>query len=122
MKTKIISILLLTLFIFPSLLFAKRANIEYPDKIIIKNIEYKASYEMGNLFQKAYIEARNIETDKIIWKKEIYQITLNPIMEQDVQWVMIIKVEMEDNKLLISNENEQNFLLDLETLEIEKIK
>ncbi len=122
MKTKIISILLLTLFIFPSLLFAKRANIEYPDKIIIKNIEYKASYEMGNLFQKAYIEARNIETDKIIWKKEIYQITLNPIMEQDVQWVMIIKVEIKDNKLLISNENEQNFLLDLETLEIEKIK
>lgn len=122
MKTKIISILLLTLFISPSPLFAKRANIEYPDKIIIENIEYKASYEMGNLFQKAYIEARNIETDKIIWKKEIYQITLNPIMEQDVQWVMIVKVEMKDNKLIISNEKEQKFLLDLETLEVEKIK
>ncbi|MFH1692237.1 MAG: hypothetical protein ABIC68_06730 [Candidatus Omnitrophota bacterium] len=120
MKTKIFCILLLTLFVFPSLLFAKRASIEYPNKIIIKNIEYIASYETGNLFQKAYIEAKNIETDEIIWKKEIYQIPLNPIMEQDIQWVMITKIEMKDNKLLISNENEQNYLLDLETLEIEK--
>jgi hypothetical protein len=43
-------------------------------------------------------------------------------MEHDAQWVMITKVESKDNKLIISNEKRQKFSLDLETLEVEKIK
>jgi hypothetical protein len=120
MKEKIIVFLSLALFILHAPLFAKRAYIKYPDKITIDNIEYKASYEMGNLVQKAYIEARNIETEEIIWKKKIYQIMLNPVLEQDVQWIMITDVKEKNGQLIISNEKKDIFSLDLKTLEVKK--
>jgi hypothetical protein len=117
---KIILLLSLALLTLQAPLFAKRAYIEYPDKITIENVEYKATYEFGNLLQKAYIEARNIETEEILWKKEIYKIILNPVLEQDVQWVMITEVKEKNGKLIISNEK-KIFSLDLATLEVKKI-
>jgi hypothetical protein len=116
---RIILLLSIAIFAIHAPLHAKRAFIQYPDTIIIKNIEYKATYEYGNLLQKAYIEAKNTETEKIIWKKEIYKIILNPTMEHDVQWVMITEVKEKNGKLLISNEKKEKFLLDLETLEVQ---
>jgi hypothetical protein len=63
---KIILLLSLALFTVHTPSYAKRAYIEYPDNITIKNIEYKASYETGNLIQKAFIVARNIETNEVV--------------------------------------------------------
>jgi hypothetical protein len=119
---KVILSLSLVLFAVHTPTYAKRAYIEYPDKITIENIEYKASYEMGKLLQKAYIEARNIESDELMWKIKIYQIILNPVKEHDVQWVMITEVKEENGKLIISNEKKEKFSLDLKTLKIKKIK
>lgn len=104
------------------MLFAKRMHIEYPDKIRVGDIEYKAVYEMGKLLQKAYIEARNIKSNEIIWKKKIYQIIINPLMEHDIQWVMITNLKKYGMKLLIYDEKERSFILDLDSLNVKKIR
>lgn len=121
MKKQIILLLSLALFTMQTPLSAKRAYIEYPDKIIIENIEYKATYEMGSLLQKAYIEAKSIETGKILWKTKIYQIILNPVMEQDVQWVMITEIKEKGGELIISNEKKEKYSLDLKILKVKKL-
>ena len=101
--------------------YAKRANIEYPDKVTIGIIEYEANYEYSNKAQIAYIEAKNINTKVILWRKSIYEVLLNPRLEQDVQWVMITEIKEKSNKLLIHNEKKEIYSLDLKTLIVKKL-
>ncbi len=103
-------------------LFAKRAFVEYPDKLISGNTEYKASYDFGRKMQNAYIEARDIVSNTVIWKIKIYSIRLDPALEQDVQWVMIIEIKEKNGRLIISNEKNQFFSLDLKSMEVKKIE
>jgi hypothetical protein len=121
MKKIIILLLFALLALHTPLLFAKRAYIEYPDKISIGAIEYKASYAYSLLAQKTYIEAKNINTKETLWKKEIYKIVLNPRLERDVQLIMITEIKEKGNKLLIYNEKKEKYSLDLKTLKVKKL-
>ena len=39
---------------------------------------------------------------------------MNPVMEHDVQWVMIKRIEFKNDLLLIENEENKQFLLKIE--------
>ncbi len=105
---------LLLIVIVPTITAAKRIYIEHPDNITINDIKYQAAYEDGLFFHTAFVKATNIKTKETIWKKKIYSTLMNPVMEHDVQWVMIKRIEFKNDLLLIENEENKQFLLKIE--------
>jgi hypothetical protein len=52
----------------------------------------------------------------------IYTVKIDPSLEQDVQWVFITGLAVQDNTLLVTNENNEQYILDLKTRKVEKVK
>ena len=76
--------------------------------LISGNIKYSApTNEIG------YIVAQNINTNSIIWKKQIYQIIYNRNLESDVQDVFIDSLNLQEHYLIIHTENNKTYFLDL---------
>jgi hypothetical protein len=122
LKKKIFQTAIILVLLTSSMSLSKRAFFDYPDSVISEGIKYEATYKDGFCFYKAYIEAIDLTTKKVIWKKKIYQILMNPIMEHDVQWVEIKKVELKNGHLIIENEKGKIYQLNLKNQKLKKLK
>jgi hypothetical protein len=117
---KIIFLIFAVLLCFVAFAAAKRIYVKYPDSVIADGIEYKSTYKGGWLFHDAFMEATETNSNKKIWKKKIYSTLMNPIIEEDAQWVLIISVVLKDGKLLIENEKNRHYILDIKTQKLVK--
>jgi uncharacterized GH25 family protein len=117
---KIIVYTFVALLSFVSIATAKRVYVEYPDSVISNGIEYKATYDEGWLFHDVFIEAIDTKSKARIWKKKIYSTLMNPILEHDVQFVVITSVVLKDGKLFIENEKNSHYILDTKTQKLVK--
>ena len=120
MKKVIFYILIFVAFSYSS--FAKRPYFDYPDKISVNGMNYSATYTESFFFHKAYIEAHDIKSNELIWKKKIYSTFLNPFVEHDNQFVMIKKVAFVNGNLIIVNEKDGKYLLNLKTHKLKKAR
>jgi hypothetical protein len=116
------SILNIILFIFMStfsvaLTHAKRAEPAIVTPITYKNIKISAPNTVEDM---GFIEARDIKSEKLLWKKKIYSVWIIPFIETDVQWVFITELKIETDKLIISNEKGHKYSLNLKTLKLRK--
>jgi len=68
-----------------------------------------------------YIEAWDDKTRVKLWEQKIYEILYDLNMEQDVQDRDITDLHVVDGKLMIANENNDEYVLDLDTKEVMKI-
>lgn len=80
------------------------------ETVIYKNIRIVA--ENSSPDTMSLVEAFDINTDKLLWSKEIYKVKMNPSIEADVQWVFIEELRIEDDRLIVINERQQIFILD----------
>lgn len=117
-----IRVILIACLILQAQVYGKRRAVEYADKVIVAGVEYKAVYEYKEFFQKAFIEAKDLKTEKILWKVLLYKIKLNPSLEADVQWVMISKVVGSKDVLYISDEKKNQYNLNLKSHVVKKVK
>jgi hypothetical protein len=77
--------------------------------VIYNNIKYTApTYEMG------YIVARDVKSDSILWRKEIYRIYYIKDLETDVQDVFIDSLYIKSSYLIIHTENKRKYKLKLQ--------
>ena len=77
--------------------------------LIVGNVKYTApTSEMG------FIIARDVKTDTILWKKQIYKVNYRKNLETDVQDNFIKKIKIENNLLLIFTEKGKKYYLELE--------
>ncbi|TXT59599.1 MAG: hypothetical protein BAJALOKI2v1_190023 [Promethearchaeota archaeon] len=84
--------------------------------LIDNNIKYSAPWgRMG------YIEARERNSDKLLWDLKVYDIDYVPGLEKDVQEKYIISLKIEGGYLEVINEADQKFLVNLETKEVKKL-
>jgi hypothetical protein len=120
MNKLIIIILSIIVLSCPITSFAKRVLVEYPDTISVEGVIYKPFYSESFFFHNAYIVAYDCAANKMIWEKKIYSTFLNPLVEHDVQFIMIKKVQYENGILVIENEEDVKYFMNLETLDIKK--
>jgi len=120
MKKNVFFILAVIILHCPIYSFAKRIPVDYQDEIIVGGIKYGATYSEDLFSYKAYIEARDVESNEVMWKRKVYSIFLSPLKEHDIQFVMIKKVSYENGSLVVVNEKDEKYLVNLETLEIRK--
>ena len=115
----IIGVLLLMLCITESV--AKRA---VPSKVLpvkIGSIEYSAPHgKLQN--QMGCIEARKVGSGKLLWIRQVYVVKYDPDLEGDVQDVYIKNIKVKGNSLIITNERNSEYQLNLKTLHVKVLK
>lgn len=67
------------------------------------------------------IEAYDTKTNQPIWCKQIYVVKYNPYLESDVQDCFITSIEIKDDKMIVKNEKQFEYELDLSSLEVKAI-
>src|SRR6056300_765816 len=88
----------------------------------VGNIEYSAPHRNGTHKQIGFIEARNLKSGKLIWSRQIYSVKYDLDLEGDVQDVFIKSITVQGNNLIITNERNSKYQLDLNSLEVKVIK
>ena len=85
--------------------------------VTVGNIEYSAPHRNGTHRKMGLLEARDLKSGKLIWSRQIYAVKYDPDMEGDVQDVFIKSINVEGNSLIITNERNSKYQLDLNSLE-----
>jgi hypothetical protein len=117
MKKIIIALIVISLLLISGAAAKRKAPAELPP-LILDNIKYVVPHwggETGRGQSGGYIEARDAKTDTLLWVLKIYTIKYKPKLERDVQDIFITKMELYNNKLLIWNERNDKFTVDLKT-------
>ena len=97
------------------------------DPVVVGQVRYNVIHWGKNrgLDQNGgYIAATDTSSDKEIWVLKIYSTEYDPEMEEDVQDVFIKSMSKVwfKNKLKIINEDDQKYLLDLDTKSVMQIE
>jgi hypothetical protein len=67
----------------------------------------------GHTQNGQYIEARNAETDKLLWQLRVYEVKYDPKLEGDVQDIFITSLKIVAGNLEVVNEARDTFVVDL---------
>jgi hypothetical protein len=90
--------------------------------VTVGNIEYSAPHRNGTHRKMGLLEARDLKSGKLIWSRQIYAVKYDPDLEGDVQDVFIKSITVEGNNLIITNDRNSKYQLDLNSLEVKVIK
>lgn len=115
MKIKISFYALLCILTMAAPSWCKRGGAPIVEPVIYENIKYIAPNDNGVM---EYVEAWDLKSKKKIWNKIIYTNSIQEGLEKDVQWVFIRKLIIDKGSLLITDERDRQFILDLKTKQI----
>src|SRR5687767_9073211 len=65
-----------------------------------------------------FIEAIDTKTNKRLWKLRVYKTRYDPRLEKDVQDVFITSLEISGNALLVVNERDERYEVDLKSRKV----
>src|SRR5262245_35430750 len=112
--TRCAVIFLLTL-LLAQLVSAKRIAPEKVDPLVYEGIRYVSPNDDG---RRGYIEARNVGTNRKLWELTVFTNAIDPNLEEDVQWVFIKALNIQDGRLVATSERGEKYQVDLKTKEI----
>ncbi len=104
-------------FLFTSNALAKRASPKEIEPIIQNQIKYTIP-RWGEKQNGGYIEAYDSRTNDLLWKLKVYTIKYNKNLENDVQDIFINRIEISNDELIIWNEVNDKFIVNLKTRKI----
>jgi hypothetical protein len=102
-----------------SLTSAKRIAPPKVEPVIYEGIRYIAPNEDG---RRAYIEAWDGHTNKKLWDLTVFTNRIDPKLEEDVQWIFIKALSVEDGVLLVTAEHSRRYQVDLKTKAIKELE
>ncbi len=110
--SRFVIILVATALLMPSLALAKRTAPAKVEPVIHQGIRYIAPNDDG---RRAYIEAWDVRTNKRLWDLTIFTNRIDPKLEEDVQWVFIRTLSVQDGTLIVTSEGSETYRVDLKT-------
>lgn len=113
---KIVLLAVTVLALLAPVTYAKRMAPEEVKPVVHGNIEYRAPHE-----KMGVVEAWDKATGKMVWEKKVYTVKIDQDLEEDVQWVFITKLEIDAGKLIVTNEDNDRYSIDLKTQEVTKL-
>jgi len=125
MKTYFSTLLLVGL--FSTLCFAKRPAPSPVEPVVQENIIYSVPHwasQNGTTQNGGVIRAGDQKTGETLWQVQVYSVEYDEDLESDVQDVFIksIKLDGEQNTLIIENELGQVFHLNTKTKRVVEIE
>jgi hypothetical protein len=109
--TRLTVLLLLTL-LLAQLASAKRIAPVNVAPVIYEGIRYVAPNDDG---RRGYIEAWNVGTNKKLWELTLFTNRIDPNLEEDVQWVFIKALNIDDATLMVTSERGKTYQVDVNT-------
>lgn len=113
-----IAILLFAVVLTPELASAKRGPVPKVDPVDYQGVRYLSQLE-GH---RHYILATDIKSGGALWEATIYRTYIIPFMEEDVQWVFIKEIFIDQGELIVVAEDGQGYGVDLQTHAVVKLK
>lgn len=113
---RIIALLIVTLaalFLVPGIVWAKRAAPKRVTPVVVNSVEYSAPLKM-----MGFVVATDTASRKELWRVRIYNVPIDPTLERDVQEVYITSLALEGGALVVTNEKDERFTLDLATRQV----
>src|SRR5262249_27223474 len=101
--------------LLPHLVSAKRIAPEKVDPVIYEGTRYVAPNDNG---RRGYLEAWNVGINKKLWELTIFTNSIDPNLEEDVQWVFITSLKIKNSRLVVTTERGKTYEVDLKTKEI----
>ena len=105
------SLFLFLLLALPLPCEAKRSEPKEVAPVVSEGVEYRANNRPHDIAVEAYDHL----TGKLLWKKEVYHDSVDPRLEEDLQWVFISELSVKDGKLKALTEDGRLYELNLET-------
>lgn len=100
-------LLILFISIVPSkTVCAKRVPPPEVQSVIFQGLKFVAPNMPERI---GWVEAWDVETNKKIWEKRVYKITIDPRMEADVQWIFISALKLEKGILVVLDEKGKRY-------------
>ncbi len=98
----------------PSPAQAKRTPPAKVESEVIQGIKYVAPNDNG---RRANVQAWDVKGGKMLWEATILNNVINPMLEEDVQWIFIKKLGVGQNEyeLLVQTTDNRTYALDLNT-------
>jgi len=96
----------------PSLALAKRVAQAEVKPVVFQGVRYIAPNDDG---RRAYIEARDVQTNKKLWALTIFVNRIDTKLEEDVQWVFIKALRVQNGALIVMPERGKTYQVDLKT-------
>lgn len=121
-------ILLIALLSVFSFCFAKRAAPKEVDPVVDHGVKYLAPHVTPG-YAKAHgyptcaigcIEARSVDSEKLLWRLQVYEIKYDEKLEHDVQDDFINKLQIKNGNLFVETEHGDKFIVNLKTHEVKK--
>jgi hypothetical protein len=110
-----LAVILLSTLLLPQLTSAKRLPPAKVDALIYEGVRYIAPNDDG---RRGYIEAWKVGTNKKLWELAIFTNRIDPNLEEDVQWVFIKALNIQDGRLMITSERGKTYQVDPNTKDI----
>ena len=98
--------------LLPSLSLAKRVAQAEVEPVVYQGVRYIAPNDDG---RRAYIEARDVRTNKKLWDLTIFVNRIDPKLEEDIQWVFIKALRVQNGALIVMPERGKTYQVDLKT-------
>jgi hypothetical protein len=98
--------------VLPSLGLSKRIGPAMVTPVIHGGVRYVAPNDNG---RRAYIEAWDAQTNRKLWELNIFANHIDPKLEEDVQWVFIKTLTIQDGRLMVTSERGERYSIDLKT-------
>jgi len=110
--SRLVLVLVAVALLLPSLALAKRVAPAKVEPVTYQGVRYIAPNDDG---RRAYIEARDVRTNKKLWDLTIFTNRIDPTIEEDVQWVFIKALNIRDGALVVTSERDKIYQVDLKT-------
>lgn len=117
---KSVFLLTIILTLTPSL-FAKRPAPGEITPLVYNGIKYIVHHWGDSIKKKqngGFIEAFDLKKRRRLWLLRVYEIEYNKNAEKDLQDIFITRIEIKNNRLIIRNEKNDIFMVDLKTRRI----
>lgn len=104
--------------LWPAPAFAKRKAPTPVPPVVWNGVEYRAPLDVEHMGR---VQAFEVQSGRKLWETKVYHVWFNPLLEADVQWVFIKRLQVQNAKLLVTNESGKTYRLDPKTGKVEDL-
>jgi hypothetical protein len=102
-----------------TLSYAKRMAPAPVPPVVQDGVKYVAPNDDG---RRAYVQAWSTDGKQLLWEVTVFRNANDPALEEDVQWVFIKQLRLDNGKLLVVSERDQVYSVDLKTRAVKAVK
>jgi hypothetical protein len=114
----VLSAVMLCVLLVPGAAQAKRAEAAAVVPVVYKGIRYSAPNDDG---RRGHVVATDAKTGKTLYDIVVFRTGIDPALEEDVQWVFIKGMKIEEGRLMVTDEKGRVYAVDLKTREVKLV-